>query len=245
VVHLWVRATLDYGDEAAVREHLHPFMRGKVALWDDTFPMPWHTYRLRVREIAERNLAAVAGAIRTPWEEIPEGALVLPVDDDDWFHPGIVAALERKLRPGALMYRWPVRFLEVWPDVPYALGVLRRQVMGPRPQFVCATNNYALVRRDDLRDLATHHMEASGFFNAAAPGSVREIDEPLSVVNRTLASQTSLGMRIRDPGPRELRLKLRLYRRRYRRPLPAELAWARPYVEMMAALTDELAGAPA
>jgi hypothetical protein len=245
VVHLWVRSTLDYGDEAAVREHLHPYMRPKVELWDATFAMPWHTFRLRVREIAEQNLAAVAGAVRTPWDEIPEGALVLPVDDDDWFHPGVVASLERELRPGALMYRWPSRFLEVWMDVPHALGVLRRQFQGPRPAYVCTTNNYALVRRDEFEDLAARHMEASRFFNAAAPGSVHRIDEPLSIANRTLASQTSLGLRFRDLGPRELRLKLRLYRRRYRRPLPAELAWARPYVEMMAALTDELAGTPA
>ena len=52
-------------------------------------------------------------------------------------------------------------------------------------------------------------------------------------MNRTLASQTSLGRSTAPIGRRHLLRKLGRYRRLYARPLPADLAWAQPYADQM------------
>jgi hypothetical protein len=59
-------------------------------------------------------------------------------------------------------------------------------------------------------------------------------------MNRTLASQTSLGFN--RPAITRVRLiwKYREYKLLYRRRRPPELAWAQPYVEMMSALMKRL-----
>jgi hypothetical protein len=56
-------------------------------MWNQTFDLPYHVFRQRVRRIAELNLQRVENAVRARWDEIPDGALVAPVDDDDWFAP--------------------------------------------------------------------------------------------------------------------------------------------------------------
>ena len=83
------------------------------------------------------------------WEEIPEGALVLPCDDDDWFRPDVAAVLERWLRPGVTGVRWTSSFLEVPTSWRHQLGIWRRRVQGPRPMFLCTTNNYALFASEE------------------------------------------------------------------------------------------------
>lgn len=62
------------------------------------------------------------------------------------------------------------------------------------------------------------------------------LDGRLSLMNRTLASQTSLGWRQERFTRAELVLKYLRYRRLYRRPLPPDLAWAEPCREAMAEL---------
>jgi hypothetical protein len=59
-------------------------------------------------------------------------------------------------------------------------------------------------------------------------------------MNRTLASQTSLGHLGRSIGRRRLLRKLSRYRRLYERPLPAELRWAQPHADRMGELMEEL-----
>jgi hypothetical protein len=81
VIHIWVRATLDYDDEDTFREQLRPGFVAQVRLWDEAFEMPYRVFRARVREIARENLARVEGAVCSSSEEIPPGALVLPADE--------------------------------------------------------------------------------------------------------------------------------------------------------------------
>jgi hypothetical protein len=59
-------------------------------------------------------------------------------------------------------------------------------------------------------------------------------------MNRTLASQTSLGHKRPRISRAELLLKRLRYRRLYERSLPPDLAWAEPYRDAMAALMREL-----
>jgi hypothetical protein len=49
VVHIWVRATLDYDDARAFAEQLKPGFREMVELWDATLTVSYREFRGRVR----------------------------------------------------------------------------------------------------------------------------------------------------------------------------------------------------
>ena len=83
-------------------------------------------------------------------------------------------------------------------------------------------------------------MRASRWVDAAPEGVVKWIPVRVSLQNRTVASQTSLRRGDKELTRSQLLRKLRRYRRLYRDWEPGELAWATPYVEMMAALTDRI-----
>jgi len=239
VVHIWVRATLDYDDARAFEAELKPGFRSQVALWDATFTMPYRVFRGRVREIARENLALVEGARCSSWEEIPDGALVLPCDDDDWFRPDVAEVVSRSAGDGGV--RWRSSFLEVPTDWRHQLGIWRRRVQGPRPAFLCTTNNYALFKLPDAHERMRNHMAASVWVREQPSRAVPYLRERLSLMNRTLASQTSLGA---HPGRairrRALLRKLDRYRRMYDAPLRGDLAWARPHADAMRELTADL-----
>ena len=126
MVHIWVRATLDYDDARAFEAELKPAFSGQVALWDATFTMPYRVFRGRVREIARENLALVEGARCSSWDEIPDGALVLPCDDDDWFHPDAARVAESAMGPSVAGVRWTSSFLEVATNWRHPLGICER-----------------------------------------------------------------------------------------------------------------------
>lgn len=240
MVRIWVRATLDYDDEQAFMAKLRPAFREQVALWDSVFEMPYRVFRSRVREIARGNLARVEGATCSSWDDIPAGALVLPCDDDDWFHPDAARVAESAMGPGVAGVRWTSSFLEVATNWRHQLGIWRARMQGPRPRYLCTTNNYALFASEENRELLTRHVRASRWVAAQPPGSVPLLGQRLSLMNRTLASQTSLGHLGVAISRRRLLRKLTRYRRLYERPLTGELAWAQPYAERMGALMEEL-----
>ena len=239
MVHIWVRATLDYDDARAFEAELKPGFRGQVELWDATFTMPYRVFRGRVRAIARENLARVANARCSSWDQIPDGALVLPCDDDDWFRPDVAEVVMRSGGAGGV--RWRSSFLEVPMHWRHQLGIWRRHVQGPRPDFLCTTNNYALFKAPDARERMRNHLAASAWVGEQPPGAVPYLRERLSLMNRTLASQTSLGRHAGGAiGRRALLRKLDRYRRVYEAPLRGELAWAQPHADAMRALTAEL-----
>jgi hypothetical protein len=232
---------VNWEDERAAMAQVRPHVRPKVDVWNRTFDMPYHVFRHRLREIAGRNLAAVEGAVRARWEEIPEGALVVPVDDDDWFAPDLAAVLEREVRPGAIGCYWTSSFVEVPIDLRHRVGLARQRLL-PRtpPKYLCTTNNYALVKRADTQRYLLRHVRASAWIRRHVADEVQRIDRRLSAMNRNLASQTSLGVRRTTVTRSLLVRKLRQYRRLYRRMDLAGLEWCRPYVAMMAELMDEV-----
>jgi hypothetical protein len=241
VIYIWVRATTSWDDERAFLAQADPELKRKVDVWNETFNLPFHVFRHRVRQIARQNHSRVEGAVCAGWDEIPEDALVVPVDDDDWFAPDVAKVLEREFDPGATGYRWVSSFIEVPIHFPHRLGLIRRRIFpGTRPRFVCTTNNYALVKRPETEVLLRRHVRASKWVEAQEAGVMKTIDRRLSVMNRTLASQTTL--RLERPTIERSRLirKYRRYKRLYRRATVPELAWSRPYVAMMAELMDEL-----
>ena len=71
---------------------------------------------------------------------------------------------------------------------------------------------------------------------------MRFLDDRISLINRSLASQTQLrrGQRNSPARSGELRRKYGSYRRLYRRLARSGPAWARPYLAMMGELMGEL-----
>jgi hypothetical protein len=237
VLYLWVRATANWPDEQAFEAQLDPAFAGKFALWNDTFDVPYHQFRDQVREIARLNLSRVEHAKVSPWEKIPDGALVAPIDDDDWLAPDLAQALEAAHDPQAIGYFWTSSFLEVPIDFGHQLFLLRRALFpSTPPRWLCSTNSYAAVKSPDTKLLLQKHTVASERFGTSDRQRVRRIDRRLSVMNRTLASQTSLGFLRPAIRRSELLRKHRRYRALYAAPVAPELAWCRPYVHMM----DEL-----
>jgi hypothetical protein len=240
-VYIWIRHTLDWKGGEPVLARFQP----RVDLWNATFETSYHEFRHRLREIARLNHSRVEGAVCAGWEEIPIGALVLPVDDDDWFSPDAGAVLRRELDPRIAGYRWP----SSWIEPPRGIGPRffgRRLLPGSAPTYTCTTNNYALVKEEGVRTplLLTHHLLASQWFDRmtedGASATPKTIERRLSVANRTLASQTSLRFRKASMSRSQLLRKLRRYRRLYERPPPEGLEWCGPYLELMSELMAEL-----
>lgn len=240
-IYIWVRTSVDWQDESAFRAQLFPELADSVQLWNRTFRLPFHRFRHEVREIARENLSCVAGAVCAPWEAIPDGALVVPVDDDDWFAPELASVLSREWASGVSGYYWPSRFLEMPTHLKHEADTLRRSLQpGRAPFWLCTTNNYALVKTPDNQVLMQDHTRASAWFAAGHGTRVKEIGASLSLMNRTLGSTTALVHK-RPPCARwKLLLASRRYRRLYRRGAAPGLAWSQPYQDRMHQLMDAL-----
>jgi hypothetical protein len=237
VIYIVVRRTTDWGDEAAFRAQIPENVRAGVALWNATFDMPYHLYRRELKRIAECNLSQVAGARCVRRDGIPAGSLAVPVDDDDWFAPGLAAVLEGTCDDGRFGCYWPSRFLEVPISFGHRLGLIRRALVpGTRPRWLCTTNNYAVRMRPETASLVDGHIQATRWF-LAHPSAVQHIAQPLSLMNRTLASVTQLRT---HPSRSLLLRKHRRYQRLYAKPAPPDLGWCEPYLAMMRDLTAEM-----
>jgi len=240
LVYIWVRATVDWEDERAFLVQASPDFRAKVEVWNDTFDIPFHVFRRRVREIAERNLGRVEGAVCAQWGEIPDGGVVLPVDDDDWFAPDVARVAEDALDSDAAACRWTSTFIEVPINLGHRLHLIRRRLLPwTPPKWICTTNNYALRKSDEAKPLLLAHTHASRWV-MAHPGEVVSIERRLSAMNRTLASQTSLGWDRATVSRSLIERKFRSYKRLYREPPVPGLDWSRPYLGLMSELMDEL-----
>ena len=239
-IHIVVRQTLNWSDRASVEAHLIADFRPKYEAWNQTFTMPYHVFRHRLREIAERSLRAVEGATVSRIADVPDGGIVIPVDDDDWFAPTLAADIradsdERTTgwlwRREALEYRTPLKRLR------QRVG----RLAGAHPEFTCLTNNYAFRLERAHAVEMMHHALASRHFDGPSTRTVR-IPRVLGVQNRSLASQTSLAWRQPSIARSALVRLFAQHRELHASWRPtAELRWAGPYAAEMAALMREIA----
>jgi hypothetical protein len=247
-LHICVRRTLPWHDEAAATAGLAPRLRPRLELWNATFHLSYLEFRHRLTLISRENWSRVEDARVTPQNEIPPGALVVPVDDDDWFSPELGRRLLAEQDPSLHGYHWnryilePPRHGRRWP------WARRRRAADTSP-YTCGSNNYAILNVPELERAIPSHVTASEIFDAA-PRRVKHVDASLSLQCRNLASQSALGAGGRwaklgkTPPSLSRDALLQAFGRQRalyaRLRLPKEVAWAEPSALAMGELLREL-----
>lgn len=235
-VFICIRRTLDWDDEAAVTANLRPDFRPKLAMWNATLDPPYHLFRSRLKRIARANLARVENATVATLDAIPPGAVVVPVDDDDWLAPELAHRLAEHHDPEASGYLWVRDVVEP----PRPLRVNFWNWLWSWKASTCATNNYAVVNRPDLTELLFYHVRSGRYFDAHR-ARIQRIPQTLAIQNRNVSSQTAMAWRRPSITREALVRSLHRYRSLYvTYPLPDALGWARPYMEQMDELVRQI-----
>jgi hypothetical protein len=239
MLYIQVRQTLDWGDSAAVEAGLIARFRPQFEIWNATFDMPYGEFRRRLKIIAEDNWSRVRNARVVGPDAVPLGELFVPVDDDDWFAPELGERLGEDRAPAVFGYHWIRHILEPERRLRGLKGLLKEALTR---KVIFATNNYALRKRDGLDDLGVDHLAATRHFHEH-PRQWKYLHAALSMQNRSLASQTVLGLGLGRwvITREELIERFETYRTLYARTrLSRSLRWAEPYVLSMGDLMREL-----
>jgi hypothetical protein len=241
MIYILVRRTTDWEREDVVLAQLPAEFVSKVEAWNAVFTIPYHVFRHRLKRIAQLNLSRVENAIVARFEEIPPGALVVPVDDDDWFSPDLANVLERHVEGDYKGYYWNVNLIEppaTWDASP---GRVIRSAAPPpgRCRHTFETNNFALLNVEDLLPRNRFHTKADACF-AREPHRYKRFDANLSLWNLSIASQSAMNPRLPGLGRKDLVRSYERYASLYRSFDAPDVEWSVPYVAMMAELMDEL-----
>jgi hypothetical protein len=239
-IHLCVRKTLDWRDEALVQARINPFFRRKFEMWNATFALPYHVFRQRLWAMTERSLRSVEGAVISDLARVPPGDIVVPIDDDDWFAPDLAIRIRQHLRPDATGIVWgPATLEHLTPRMQLRRWLIRAR-RGRWRKYTCSSNNYAVRHRGDLTEVVLDHLHASRYVESHPAEFVR-IPSILAVQNRSLASQTALRLGRPEIDRADLVMLFEAHRAIYQGWRPSEgLEWAVPYVSGMNDLMSEL-----
>ncbi|MGE0702596.1 MAG: hypothetical protein AB7F99_12220 [Vicinamibacterales bacterium] len=239
-VHIWVRRTLDWRDDALVAEQLVPEVRPFVEVWNATFAMRYNVFRQRMKDVAALSLSRVEGAqITARFEDIPDGAMLVPVDDDDWFAPDLAHRLLNAYDTEARGYSWNRELIEPQSRL---LG-LRRTVARWRERptkYTCKTNSYALRKDPGVQPFALLHKRAGTYFDTYSR-EIRRVDGTLGVQVRNPASWSESRRANCEPTAEWFRQLSGRYRQTYAGwRLRSDVRWAQPYLAQVAELMREL-----
>jgi hypothetical protein len=201
------------------------FIADIVRVWDATFPRPFFDVRADLKDIAQENLARVAGVSRSTLADSADArdTLVVPIDDDDWLRRDLFAALRHFMQDDADGY--------VYGNVLCDSGVTLRTLDGS-----CYTNNYAVTGKfvaaaPDRLGHVYQHWEADVAFRQP---SFRRVDVGLylSATNKHPASAMKLkdGLGVEPPRADQLRRLIEEYvDESARAVVPPEAAWVATY----------------
>jgi hypothetical protein len=202
-----------------------------LGVWNNAFRMSYFNFRAKLQALVRDNWNAVEGATVAPPGKLPLPPgfkVVVPVDDDDFFSPDLAFHLVRTMTP--LVHWWEAKL---------GAGSLN---IDKRPNRY-ATNQYALRGEAIKPGWLYHH-----WFVHTLRGKTRNINRFLSLNNKTVASlgvlvpnRTSyFNFRAMTKPNRIGRLR-GIAKKGTRVPeVPPGLEWAKPYIERVAELHQEL-----
>jgi hypothetical protein len=154
--------------------------------------MPYNKFTAELARISSQNFKAVRGAEIAEWGDVPEGSVVLPCDDDDWFSPLAASIVFKAMSNEAELALWTQSVLEVPITFLHSTKLFLRGLLPfVKPAWTCSTNNYAVRKSARNYPAFMSHVRASRLFDGNR--LLVKLNGRLSLQNRSLASQTSVA----------------------------------------------------
>ena len=212
------------GDATGLSEN---FIADVVAVWDETFKIPFFGVRAVMKDIAQQNLASVRRARIAGNDAAPDSRdrMTIFIDDDDWLHPDIFSMMRPHLTDDADGY--------IFGNILCTRDIELRNI-----ENGCYTNSYAITPAFAAADpqnfrRAYQHWDANAVFHAAG---FRRVYVPLylSATNKHPASAMKLkdGLQDNDLSALTLRRLVEKYvDEGASSEVPREARWTSPYRE--------------
>jgi hypothetical protein len=256
VLFVWTNINWRYFNDAVFEEQVaglpssffhgrprqHRCFRDKIALWNEIFCIPYFEYRQHLQDVAQQNWLQIRhlDAIVRDCSLVPigkEGVVILPVDDDDWFHPEVSGFLESQLRAKDHAVTW--KYSHYVPHAPNASRRIRgvgRRIFGSNAYAVTATYLAAIPASDRKNVLRSHGFSRHYFKKNETRGSTwRYLHTCMSMKNHSPASISTLAS-----CERERLERFRESMRDRTSKIPTRFEWAAPFVRQCQELNKEL-----
>ena len=217
-VTCYIRRTKKWAEQYEFSDIYDDFWKAShiAKVWNETFNIDYINFRKQLGLIQQENIREVAfDNIVNQYDYVGNNStIVVPTDDDDWYHPDVVFILREHCKP--------VMF---WNFLNYNQGAITLYDSLHKPElFQFESNNYAVIKPDEnvLKDhvVADQKLRNKGFY----------IDACLSMHNRSLASLSLLKPLLSGDFKSEL---LRLYDKYRQQPTGDVPSYFCKYIDKM------------